>query len=432
MEIVTGESTLRTAPPLGGSAILGGTGGFLQSFSGQVPSESASVASGESSVPQWRLSWAAGTDIGLKRADNQDSFLVAPPFFLVADGMGGHAGGKQASATLLHALEPFCGRALSIEKFHRLLATACHEVMDLADANLDYSISPPGTTLTGLVLVNGVLPPVHEAPSGAAPAPPQPPEPPQPPRPPQPPEPPHPPAPPEPPAELLVVNVGDSRTYVLAGGQLRQLTRDHSQVAQMLEAGLITPEMVPFMPNRSVITRAIGAGQTTLPQIDTWRLPVAGTVPNTGCNAGNGAEKAGNTTGAVGLIAPELRRETRRFLACSDGLHSLVRQTLIERVLADAPTPEEAVKSLIEAALRAGGLDNVTAIVVDVTSENIAKSGELGNDFHTGVGMDAPPHREALAGANLRYGESQDYDIAEATEMAPHETASDPTKKERE
>ena len=411
MEIVTGESTLRTAPPLGGGAILGGTGGFLQSFSGQVPSESASVASGESSVPQWRLSWAAGTDIGLKRADNQDSFLVAPPFFLVADGMGGHAGGKQASATLLHALEPFCGRALSIEKFHRLLATACHEVMDLADANLDYSISPPGTTLTGLVLVNGVLPPVHEAPSGAAPAPPQPPEPPQPPRPPHPPEPPqpprpphppeppHPPAPPESPAELLVVNVGDSRTYVLEGGQLRQLTRDHSQVAQMLEAGLITPEMVPFMPNRSVITRAIGAGQTTLPQVDTWRLPVAGTVPNTGHNPGNnaktgaepggktGSENAGNPTGMTGRKPQQLSRETRRFLACSDGLHSLVRQALIERVLADTPTPEAAAKSLIEAALGAGGLDNVTVVVLD---------------------------------------------IEPAVEMAPHETASDPTKKERE
>ncbi|MCU9971300.1 PP2C family protein-serine/threonine phosphatase [Mobiluncus mulieris] len=387
MEIVTGESTLRTAPPLGGGAILGGTEGFLQSFSGQVPSESASVASGESSVPQWRLSWAAGTDIGLKRADNQDSFLVAPPFFLVADGMGGHAGGKQASATLLHALEPFCGRALSIEKFHRLLATACHEVMDLADANLDYSISPPGTTLTGLVLVNGVLPPVHEVPSGAAPAPPQPPEPPQPPR------------PPEPPAELLVVNVGDSRTYVLAGGQLRQLTRDHSQVAQMLEAGLITPEMVPFMPNRSVITRAIGAGQTTLPQVDTWRLPVAGTAPNTGHNPGNnaktgaepggktGSENVGNPTGMTGRKPQQLSRETRRFLACSDGLHSLVRQALIERVLADAPTPEAAAKSLIEAALGAGGLDNVTVVVLD---------------------------------------------IEPAVEMAPHETASDPTKKERE
>lgn len=388
MEIVTGESTLRAAaPPLGGGAVLGGTGGFLQSFSGQVPSESASVASGESSVPQWRLSWAAGTDIGLKRADNQDSFLVVPPFFLVADGMGGHAGGKQASATLLHALEPFCGWALSTEKFHRLLATACHEVMDLADANLDYSISPPGTTLTGLVLVNGVLPPVHEVPSGAAPAPPQPPE------------PPHPPAPPEPPAELLVVNVGDSRTYVLAGGQLRQLTRDHSQVAQMLEAGLITPEMVPFMPNRSVITRAIGAGQTTLPQVDTWRLPVAGTAPNTGHNPGNnvktgagsggktGSENAGNPTGMTSRKPQQLSRETRRFLACSDGLHSLVRQELIERVLADAPTPEAAAKSLIEAALGAGGLDNVTVVVLD---------------------------------------------IEPAVEMAPHETASDPTKKERE
>lgn len=374
MEIVTGESTL--------------------TVNTAVPDRSG--APSRVDAPGWHLSWAAGTDVGLKRADNQDSFLAAPPFFLVADGMGGHAGGKQASATLLHALEPFCGRALSAEKFHRLLATACREVMDLADANLDYSISPPGTTLTGLVLVNGVLSPIHEAPSAVAGADSQT----------RPVEDlggagetrgaPHAAAPP---AELLVVNVGDSRTYVLEGGQLRQLTRDHSQVAQMLEAGLITPEMVQFMPNRSVITRAIGAGQTVLPQIDTWRLPLAGAVPDTGNstehNAGQsignstktGADPGETSAGVTGRKTPGLSRETRRFLACSDGLHSLVRQALIERVLADADTPEEAVKFLIEAALGAGGLDNVTVVVLD---------------------------------------------IEPAAAMAPHETASSPTKEERE
>lgn len=387
MEIVTGRGELKpmAAPSL------------------EEPQPDESAPSAGALPGGFRLSWVAGTDVGLKRADNQDSFLASPPFFLVADGMGGHAGGKQASATLLHALEPFCGRALSAEKFHRLLATACREVMDLADANLDYSISPPGTTLTGLVLVNGVLSPIHEAPSAVAGADSQT----------RPVEDlggagetrgaPHAAAPP---AELLVVNVGDSRTYVLEGGQLRQLTRDHSQVAQMLEAGLITPEMVQFMPNRSVITRAIGAGQTVLPQIDTWRLPLAGAVPDTGNstehNAGQsignstktGADpgetdtgKAGSATGVTGRKASGLDRETRRFLVCSDGLHSLVRQALIERVLADADTPEEAVKSLIEAALGAGGLDNVTVVVLD---------------------------------------------IEPAAAMAPHETASSPTKEERE
>lgn len=330
-----------------------------------------------------RLSWAAATDIGLRRADNQDSYLAAPPFFLVADGMGGHAGGKQASATLLGALEPFRGRTLSEAKFRRLLATACREVMDLADANLDYSLSPPGTTLTGLVLVGTGLLPVHEAPSGdsgtdsesesltdtgVAP---------------------HEPAANEPPPGLLVLNVGDSRTYLLENGMLTQLTRDHSQVAQMLEAGMITRDMVRFMPNRSVITRAIGAGQTVLPEIDTWRLPLAG-------------------------------GEARRFLVCSDGLHSMVHEGLIGRALADATTPEVAVKSLVEAALSAGGLDNVTVLVLDIVPGGAPDSGgePAAESARTGA---VPPECVSAGGASVRDEESRDTADTSLFGVAPHE-----------
>lgn len=248
------------------------------------------------------LHWAAATDIGLKRAENQDSFLATPPFFLVADGMGGHAGGKQASATLLDHIQPLTGTDVSLPVVRKSLEAACEEVMGLVEANIDYTISPPGTTLTGLVLLDS---PGEYAADGSETA------------------------------QFLVLNVGDSRTYVLREGLLTRLTRDHSQVAEMVEAGMLTVEEARVWPTRSVITRAIGAGQAGLPQIDTWTYPVA--IP-------------------------------RRFLVCSDGLHSMIDDGAIGQALGEHPTPEAAVNSLVNLALQAGGHDNVTAIVVDVTA----------------------------------------------------------------
>ena len=249
------------------------------------------------------LHWAAATDIGLKRAENQDSFLATPPFFLVADGMGGHAGGKQASATLLGHIQPLTGTDVSLPVVRESLEAACEEVMGLVEANIDYTISPPGTTLTGLVVLDS---PGQGAADGSEMA------------------------------QFLVLNVGDSRTYVLREGLLTRLTRDHSQVAEMVEAGMLTVEEARVWPTRSVITRA---GQAGLPQIDTWTYPVS---------------------------------TPRRFLVCSDGLHSMIDDGAIGRALGEHPTPEAAVNSLVNLALQAGGHDNVTAIVVDVTAPESA------------------------------------------------------------
>lgn len=261
------------------------------------------------------LHWAAATDIGLKRSENQDSFLAAPPFFLVADGMGGHAGGKQASATLLGHIQPLTGTDVSLPVVRESLEAACEEVMGLVEANIDYTISPPGTTLTGLVVLGSLGDDANgqDAERNRVNQPET--------------------------AQFLVLNVGDSRTYVLREGLLTRLTRDHSQVAEMVEAGMLTVEEARVWPTRSVITRAIGAGQIGLPQIDTWSYPVA---------------------------AP------RRLLVCSDGLHSMIDDGAIGRALGDNPTPEAAVNSLVNLALQAGGHDNVTAIVVDVTASESA------------------------------------------------------------
>lgn len=243
------------------------------------------------------LSWSAATDIGLKRKENQDSYLSEPPFFLVADGMGGNAGGKQASSTLLEKLATLKDQSVNLSQVRKYLAAACEDVMGLSEANLDFTLSPPGTTLTGIIVLGSLDETGSE------------------------------------PLKLMVLNIGDSRTYETHNGVLTQVTHDHSQVAEMIDRGMITPQQAQMMPNRSVITRAIGAGQTELPVIDTWEFPL----------------QAG-----------------RRFLICSDGLSSMINDGIIGYNLVSRDTPEQAVRSLVATALEAGGKDNVTVIVLDV------------------------------------------------------------------
>ena len=327
------------------------------------PRADSKLAQGSAALPAGlQLRWAAGSDIGHRRRENQDSFLATPPLFLVADGMGGHAGGAQASATLLQTLARLLvvapargeggvlvrgedgGKGASVADapaappepgadapplfapstqsphsdpavldvsaplaptpntpntqapdFWTALDQACFRVIDLSEAREDYTLSPPGTTLTGLVLRS----------------------------------------------ELCeVINVGDSRTYVIENGMMTQLTRDHSQVAELVEAGIITKAQARTSPNRSVITRAIGAGQNHPPLVDRWTRPL---------------------------------RAGQRFLICTDGLTSLLDDGEILRFAGLSPTdsarlpdPSLTVSALINRALNLGGHDNITVIVLDV------------------------------------------------------------------
>lgn len=121
---------------------------------------------------------------------------------------------------------------------------------------------------------------------------------------------------------------GDSRLYRLRHGRLEQLTRDHSYVQELVDSGQLTPQQARTHPLANRITRAIGA------EVE-LRLDVVG-----------------------GRLEPE-----DRYLLCSDGLTGMVGNDAIAAIMADAD-PEAAVDRLIEAALAAGGSDNVTAIVV--------------------------------------------------------------------
>ena len=128
-----------------------------------------------------------------------------------------------------------------------------------------------------------------------------------------------------------IVNVGDSRTYMVRAGQIYQLTTDHSLVGQLVAGGLIQPEDVYTHPQRSQIFRSLGDKHNV--QIDIFKQQLH-----------------------PGDI----------LISCSDGLWEMVRNPQIESILNQAPNPQVACSQLIEAANTNGGEDNVSAVVVFV------------------------------------------------------------------
>ncbi|MDO5493138.1 MAG: protein phosphatase 2C domain-containing protein [Nesterenkonia sp.] len=131
--------------------------------------------------------------------------------------------------------------------------------------------------------------------------------------------------------DWLVFNIGDSRTYVHHEGVLEQVTVDHSQVQELYESGMITAEERQHHPQRNVVTRAVGAG---------------------------------DAAGADVVVVPV--RAGQRLLICSDGLSGELEADAISDILGAGRSPQDTVDWLIHAALRAGGRDNVTVVVVDV------------------------------------------------------------------
>ena len=135
--------------------------------------------------------------------------------------------------------------------------------------------------------------------------------------------------------KLIVAQVGDSRAYLLHDGALQRITRDHSLVADLVAQGRITEEEARIHPQRSVITRALGSDPHMQP--DTYRMRV---------------------------------ERGDRLLLCSDGLSSMVDDAVIESILLTKSGAREACDALVDEALGAGGLDNVTAIVIDPLTDD--------------------------------------------------------------
>ena len=223
------------------------------------------------------------TDVGCVRDHNEDTLVVAPPLYVVADGMGGHAAGEVASEIAVRTLEELAPRTADTEALCKAVVTANLSVIDAAKENGRQGM---GTTLTAVVLEG---------------------------------------------ERMAIAQVGDSRVYLLHHGNLQQITRDHSLMAEMIEAGELTEEEARIHPQRSVITRALGSDPDMIP--DLYELNVA----------------AGD-----------------RLLLCSDGLTTMLEDSEVEHIMLHHRDPQRCANTLINEAISAGGLDNVTAIVVDV------------------------------------------------------------------
>lgn len=230
--------------------------------------------------------WGAATDIGTRRASNEDSFVAEPPVFMVADGMGGHAAGEVASAAAVSALRRLVTAQDVREPDVQRRLEAARSLLQALPPTLGRS---PGTTISGVVLTSrdGV---------------------------------PH----------WLMVNLGDSRTYRLQGDVLQQLSVDHSEVQELVDAGHISPAEAAHHARRHVVTRSLSAASSLA--ADYLLLPV----------------EPGD-----------------RMLVCSDGLTGELDDAMIAGLLRSRPHPQDAAEALVAAAVAAGGRDNVTVVVVD-------------------------------------------------------------------
>lgn len=236
------------------------------------------------------LDYGYGSHVGLRRELNEDSSVVTDTLFAVADGMGGHEAGEVASALAVQALADGWDRSeghLTQQHLQQFIDDADERIRQATD-------SKAGTTLTGAALLGA-----------------------------------------ENNLTWLVFNVGDSRTYVFHDGALLQLTRDHSQVQEMFESGIITEEELHSHPQRNVITRALGAGDLFSADFSTASV-VAG----------------------------------QRVLVCSDGLTGELTNSDISEIMGRGESAQATVDLLIQRALSNGGRDNVTVIVVDVKEDH--------------------------------------------------------------
>ncbi len=233
------------------------------------------------------------THRGLVRDGNEDSCFHGTTVIAVADGLGGHKAGEIASATAIESLaeldgQTFPGPEAARDALLQAIEQSNQAVIDKALANDEYW--GMGTTLTAAVVGDGWLQLGH---------------------------------------------VGDSRAYLLRDGTLRQLTNDHTIVAEAVRQGRLTPGEATHHPERSVLTRAVGLD----PNLKVEGPPAFELEPGD------------------------------QVLLCSDGLTEPVSDELIAAILATASDGQTACDTLIDAANEAGGPDNITVVLLRVDED---------------------------------------------------------------
>lgn len=238
------------------------------------------------------LMWGARSDVGCVRSHNEDSYLVQSPLFCVCDGMGGHAAGEVASSLAVETIAKTAPNAADPALLAASVEAANAAIIEAAANGLGKS--GMGCTAT-CAYIDGTT--------------------------------------------IAIAHVGDSRAYLLHEGTLIRVTRDHSYVEELVDAGEITADEARTHPNRSVITRALGSDPAMY--ADHFQLNI---------------------------------EEGDRLILCSDGLSSMVPDGDIETIAAQSSTAQICTDNLVDAALAAGGGDNVTVVVVDVVDDGRIKT----------------------------------------------------------
>lgn len=258
-----------------------------QSAPAESPAEPRSMpapVTGAEPAAVGKVTVVTRTDVGKMRKTNQDALIEAPELGLwgVADGMGGHNGGETASAGTRDGLIELLSGQTPEQGNLRIAIGAVNRRLFLQQKE-DEQLSGMGTTLTALWFSESCV---------------------------------------------YIGHVGDSRAYRLRDGELKQITEDHSVVAELLRSGMITPEQAATHPMRNVITRAVGTEDSI--EID--------------------------------LMCEERRRDDL-WLVCSDGLYGMVGDEKIGEILR-AHKPEKAADLLMKAALEGGGRDNISLVLL--------------------------------------------------------------------
>jgi serine/threonine protein phosphatase PrpC len=259
-------------------------------------------------VPKY-LNYGQATDVGLQRSENEDALLALssvcesahglPPFalFIVADGMGGYAGGERASALAVEtfayhitnvACLPILAQQQPADDQEAMLDTL-REVMRQTNLKVSEGAPGSGTTCTAAVILGSTL---------------------------------------------YMTHIGDSRAYLIHGGKVSQITRDHSVAGRLVEIGQISPEEVRQHPERHKLYKALGKGEMQPPDLITGSLPPGAWL-----------------------------------LLCTDGLWGPIVEAAMLKIITDAPNVQAACEQLIAAANENGGEDNITAVLVKIPAQ---------------------------------------------------------------
>lgn len=234
------------------------------------------------------------THVGLVRELNEDSFLIIKEFypkflvFAVADGMGGHNAGEVASKMIIQGIKEFFMQNHNNEKIIFNINKIKHQIEKINSAIFERSqinskFNGMGTTLTLLIFFN---------------------------------------------KKIQIIHIGDSRAYRINDHGIKQLTEDHSLVAELIKEGKITKEEARIHPQKNVITRAIGTDKNISLDIYDYQM-----------------------------------RDQDIILLCTDGLVNSISENKINDILNQDINYQQKAESLIKHANDHGGKDNITAII---------------------------------------------------------------------